>query len=154
MNNVKCNICDSVNEMPNGQPALCEVCGSDLSDIKAETKLMEAWRTASYATADKISAIRAEACAYLTNKRLIIIPLHYSGSGLQGMLTAALTNKIQEKYGTISLPLEQIKEVRDGKFGIRKAIIIDIKDGGLVKLTAPKLKNWKAAIMNAARNLQ
>ncbi len=155
MNKVKCHICDHENEMTNGQPALCEVCGSDLSNRKAETKLMEAWRTASYATADQLSAMRVEACAYLTDKRLIIIPLHYSGIGLHGMLTASLTNKTQQKYGPVSLPLEQIKSVRDGKFGIfLKAILIDIIDGGLIKLSAPKLKDWKAAIMNAVPKLQ
>lgn len=54
----------------------------------------------------------------------------------------------------LSIPLEQIKAVRDGKFGLlQKAIIIDTTNGELLKITVPKRKEWKEAIINIAPNL-
>ena len=70
------------------------------------------------------------------------------------MLTAAVVNKMTSKYGVVSVPLEQIWSVEEGKMGLlQKILIVVTADGEKIVLTLPKLKEWKEAIVNAAPNL-
>lgn len=151
MKKMNCHICDyQGNEAQEGQPPFCVRCGADLSDPTLETKLMEAPPSATYATADRITALRMQTSIYLTDKRLILVPAKLSGFGLAGVLTAATYNKMTTASGVISIPFENVKDVRDGKFGLLvKALIVDTTDGEMVKITAPKRNVWKDALMKA-----
>jgi len=102
-----------------------------------------------------MSAPGWDAFIYLTNKRLIILPTKLEGLGLTGMVTAAVYNKITSEHGLISLPFENMKAVKDGKFGLLvKALIIDTTDGELVKIKVSKRDEWKAAITKAISALR
>jgi hypothetical protein len=90
-----------------------------------------------------------EASVYLTDRRVLVVPLKLQGYGLQGILTAAVYNKMTSKNGVISVPLSLVTGVRDGKFGFVKALILDISDGGLLKITVPAREEWRAAIESA-----
>jgi hypothetical protein len=127
-----------------GQQETCALCGADFGGD--ERKLLEAPKRGSYATADKLSAIRMEASVYLTDRRILVVPLKLQGYGLQGILTAAVYNKMTSKNGVISAPLSCVTGIRDGRFGLVKALILDLNDGGLLKITVPAREEWKAAI--------
>ncbi len=145
MANKQCHICGKANEE---QAQACARCAADLSNPAAET-LLRVEKSASYAMADKMSALRQYAAVLLTDKRLIVIPAKLSGAGLAGVITAAIVNKMTSKDGVLSLPFSEISAVRDGKFGLLvKAFIVDIKggEGELVKLTMPKREEWKQEI--------
>ena len=158
MGSLHCHICGRDNEASEDR-LFCVMCGADLSGSVIESTLMESKAAGSYATSDKIGDIRKEAFIYLTDKRLIVIPadVNFSGINLTGALTAVaaktLWNKITSGQSSlISVPLENVKSVKDGKFGLLvKALIIETKDGELVKMTAPKLNEWKEAIAKAAK---
>ena len=155
MTNMTCPICEFENE--DGQHSVCPICGVDLSNENAETKRMEATTSASFATSDRMSDLRKEAFIYLTDKRLIVIPadVKITGYGLKGALVAAAANAIHRKMmndvGVISVPLTDIKAVRDGKFGLLvKAIVIETTNNEIVKITVPKRNEWKEAITKAS----
>ena len=144
MENTVCHICD----YQNNQTTFCERCGSNLSNSNEETIVLKASPSATYATADKMSSLRVNGFIYLTNKRLLIIPAKMSGFGLTSALTATVYNKMTTASGIISIPFEQMKLVRDGKFGLLvKALIIETTNGELVKMTLPKRNEWKDTII-------
>ncbi len=146
MANTKCPICGFDNRQTEpGQS--CALCAADFRE--PERKLLETLKKGSYATADKVTAIRMEASIYLTDRRVIVIPLKLSGYGLTGVLTAAAYNKMTSKNGVISLPLTQVTDVRDGKFGFVKALILDTRDGDLLKIAVPGRDEWRDAIERA-----
>lgn len=132
-----------------GTERVCALCGADPSE--PERKLLEAARS-SYATADKFTAVRMECYTYLTDRRLIIIPAKLEGYGLSGVLTAAVYNKMTSKSGVLSVPLGEIRNLRDGKFGFVKALIAETNDGDILKFTVPKREEWRSAIQDAMRN--
>ena len=155
MKNVKCHICDHQNEIPDGQSPFCVRCGTDLTEPKVETKLMEDTKSARFATVDKMSSPGVEAFIYLTDKRLIAIPAKLQGFGLTGMVTAAVYNKMTSDQGLISIPFENMKTVRDGKFGLLvKALIVDTTDGELLKMGLSNRNEWKEAITKAISSLR
>ena len=84
MNSAKCHICGYENKKTDGQPSLCMVCGTDLAGTNAETKLLEATKSATYSTSDRMADVRKEAFIYLTDKRLIVIPadVQFEGVGV------------------------------------------------------------------------
>ncbi len=146
---VLCHICGH----ENSEAADCAVCGANLAEPGSERVVLAAPLRATFATADKISAVAVNASAWLTDKRLVLVPLKLSGRGLTGMLTAAVVNKMTSKNGVVSLPLDCVTAVRDGRFGLLvQALLIDTRDGELVKMTVPKRKEWKTAILSAAVN--
>ncbi|MFP3153520.1 hypothetical protein LQZ18_03665 [Lachnospiraceae bacterium ZAX-1] len=164
MEKVKCHICEHVNESENQRPTFCIRCGADLANPEVETKIMEHTnaRTGTYATSDKFSDIRKEAFIYLTNRRVIVIPatVDFYGLNLAGALTAVGAKMLYSKLTSgqsslISIPLENIKVVRDGKFGLLvKALIIETNDGEIVKMTVSKQNEWKDAITKATNSLR
>ncbi len=150
MNSIQCHICGHVNEISEEQSAFCVQCGADLVDTKAEIKLMEA-SLYSYAIANK--NIPGYATAYLTDKRLIVIPHKLEGFGLTGVITATIINKMTNKSGIISVPLNHVKSIKDGRFGLLlKAIIVDTIDGNPVKIAVPKRKEWKEVLIKSIKN--
>lgn len=154
MKNVKCPVCDYADNNPSEESACCPRCGTDFAGSPAEKKMMGAPGT--YTTEDKqfFGKMGTNASISLTDRRLLAIPEKLQGFNLTTALTAAAVNKMTSKYGVISIPLEQIKAVRDGKFGLfGKAIVIDTTNGELLKITVPKQKEWKEAIINASPNL-
>ncbi|MDR3270312.1 MAG: hypothetical protein LBT32_02190 [Peptococcaceae bacterium] len=158
MKNIKCHICNYENESADGQATLCVACGAELADPKSETKLMEAITSATCATSDQLRDVRKECSIYLTDRRLIVIPadVQFTGLNLTGILAAkaaqALHNKMTSNFGVISIPVKNIKTVRDGKFGLLvKAIIVETTGGEMVKITVPKRDEWKSALANAAK---
>lgn len=154
MKNAKCPICNYADKNSSEELSCCPRCGTDFSATVMEKKLMEAPGT--YTTEDKqfFGKMSTNASIYLTDQRLLAIPTKLEGFNLTTALTATIINKMTNKYGVISIPLEQIKAVRDGKFGLlQKAIIIDTTNGELLKITVPKRKEWKEAIINIAPNL-
>lgn len=149
MERKKCPICDHVDESASETPLCCPRCGTDFTGSAMEKRIMGAHGT--YTTEDKqfFGKVSANAFICLTDRRLIAIPEKLEGFNKTTVLSAAVINKMTSKYGFISIPLNQIKTVRDGKFGLlAKAIIIDTADGGLLKITVPKQNDWKAAIIN------
>ena len=152
MENVKCHICHSVNEITSGQTAFCGLCETDLASPQKETKLLEDIDNAQYSVADKTTSPGWEAFVYLTNQRLIVVPAKLKGSGLEGMLTAAVYNRMTKKSGVISIPFANIKAVRDGKMGLlMKALIVDTTDGELVKIKVSGRSEWKEALTKAMK---
>lgn len=155
----KCHICDHENKSGGQDKAFCVRCGADLADPTVEHKIMEHTnaRTGTYATSDKFSDIRKEAFIYLTNRRIIVIPasVEFTGLNLAGALTAVGAKAIYSKLtngqpSLISLPLEDIKNVRDGKFGLLvKALIIETNSGDILKVTVSNQADWKNAIAQA-----
>ncbi|WP_312939380.1 hypothetical protein [Oscillibacter sp.] len=155
MKNEKCLICDYVDENHSQETTCCPRCGTDFKGNTVENKLMSALGT--YTTEDKqfFGKLSTTSYIYLTDRRLLAIPEKLEGFNLKTSLTAAIVNKMTSKNGVISIPLEQIKAVRDGKFGLlQKAVIIDTTNDELLKITVSKRKEWKEAIMNAAANLR
>lgn len=143
---MKCHICS----YPNEQASFCALCGTDLANPNTETKHLESIHGALYSTVEKTMVAGWDAFIYLTNKRLIIVPAKLKGSGLDGMLAAAIYNKMTSKAGVISIPFEHIKAVRDGKMGLLfKAIVVDTTDGEVVKIKVSKRDEWKAALASA-----
>jgi len=152
MQHVTCHICACENEVPNERDSSCAMCDADLADSQSEVKLLEDTHAALYNTVDKFTAPGWEAFIYLTNKRLLVIPAKLKGSGLQGRLSAAVYNKMAGESDIISIPLANIKAVREGKFGLlMKALIIDTTDGGLLKIKVSKRNEWKDTIAKAAK---
>lgn len=155
MDTVNCPVCNHTCEASGGDRPCCPLCGADLNGSAAEKKQMEAPGT--FTTEDKqfFGKMSTNATLYLTDRRLVAIPGKLEGFGLTSALTAAVVNKMTNEYGIVSIPLEQIKAVRDGKFGLlAKALVIETADGGLLKITVPKQKQWKEAITNAAPALR
>ena len=158
MSSLHCHICGRDNEDSKNR-LFCAMCGADFTGSVIESKLMESKAAGSYATSDKISDIRKEAFIYLTDKRLIVIPadVKYSSYNLTSALTAVVAKTIWNKITSgqsslISIPLENVKSVKDGKFGLLvKALIIETNDGELIKMAAPRLNEWKVAIAKAAK---
>ena len=110
-----------------------------------------------YTTEDKqfFGKLSTTAFIYLTDQRLLAIPEKLEGFNLKTTLIAAVVNKMTSENGVISIPLEQIKAVRDGKFGLlQKALIIDTTNDELLKITISKQNAWKEAIINAVPNLR
>jgi len=158
MNNMKCPVCEFENKNEEGQHLVCLVCGVDLTNSNAETKLMEATTSATFATSDRMSDMRKEGFIYLTDKRLIVIPadIKFVGHGLGGGLAAAtakaLHNKMMSDSSVISIPLADIKAVKDGKFGLLvKAIVIETINNEIIKITVPKRNEWKEALAKASK---
>ncbi len=91
----------------------------------------------------------ANATIILTNQRFLVIPEKLEGFNRSTVLTASIMNKITSNYGVVSVPITMIKEVRDGKFGLLgKALIVETKEANVIKITAPKLKEWKEVLSN------
>ena len=146
MNHDPCPICGY------GEPAgdACPRCGADLTGASPEETRMEAPGT--FTTEDKqfFGKLSTNATFYLTDRRLVAVPEKLEGHGLSMALTAAAVNKLTSAYGVVSLPLERITAVRDGKFGLLgKAIIVDTDGGDLLKITVAKQAQWKAALQAA-----
>ena len=155
MKNATCHICGYQNEIPDGQACLCALCGTDLATPKLEITLLEDTRSATFATADNMKTLGMEAHIYLTDKRLIIIPTKLQGLGLTGLLTAVVCNNMASGLSLFSIPYENMKSVRDGKFGLLvKALIVDTTDGELVKIKVSKRDEWKEAITKAIHALR
>jgi len=152
---LKCHICNHhVSEALSAQPTFCARCGADLANPETETKLKEAPPSATYSTSDSMTSLRKQAFIYLTNKRLILIPVKLQGFGLTSALTAMTYNKMTSKSGVISIPFENVKSIRDGKFGLFvKALIVDTTSNEMVKITVPKLNEWKETIIKNVNNL-
>lgn len=147
MKPAKCPICDYTDISQ--ESSCCPRCGADFSESAPEKKQMSGPGT--FTTEDKqfFGKMGTNATFYLTDRRLIAIPAKLEGFNLTTALTAAVINKMTSKYGVVSIPREQIKAVRDGKFGLLgKAIIIDTTDGELLKITVTKQKAWKEALSN------
>ena len=154
MKNAKCSVCDYSDNNPSKESSCCPRCGTDFTGNAVEKKLIAAPGT--YTTEDKqfFGKMSTNASIYLTDRRLLAIPEKLEGFNLTTALTAAAVNKMTSKNGVISIPLEQIRAVRDGKFGLlQKAVIIDTINEELLKITVPKQKEWKEAIIDAAPNL-
>ena len=146
MKSIKCHVCCHVNEVLDEQSPFCVRCGADLIDLQAETKCIES-SAASYATSNGRFAVQTPAFAYLTDKRLILIPAKLTGFGLTGVLTSAIMNKMTSESGVISIQFEHVKAVKEGKFGLFvKAIIVETAGGEMVKMTVPNRNKWKEAI--------
>ncbi len=155
MKNAKCPVCDYADNNRSEESMCCPRCGTDFTGNYVEKKLMAAPGT--YTTEDKqfFGKMSTSASICLTDRRLLAIPEKLEGFNLTTVLTAAVVNKMTSKNGVISIPLEQIKAVRDGKFGLlQKALIIDTTNNELLKITVPKQKAWKEAIINTVPSLQ
>lgn len=154
MKNAKCTICNYVVKKSIKESSCCPQCGTDFTASTMEKRIMGASGT--YTPEDKrfFGKMGMNASINLTDKRLLIIPEKLEGFNLTTVLTAVIINKMTSRYGIISIPLEQIKAVRDGKSGlIGKAIIIDTTNGKLLKIIVSKQKSWKEAIIKIAPNL-
>ena len=153
MSEIKCPLCGFAEQVPDGEDC-CPRCGTRLTDGEGEKKLLEASGT--FTTEDKqfFGKMSTSASIYLTDRRLLAIPEKLEGFNLRTGLTAAAVNKMTGQYGAISIPLEEIQAVRDGKFGLlQKALVVIAADGGVLKLTLPKQTQWKEAILAVAPNL-
>ena len=142
-----CHICGNETELMSGLEPICACCGADLTNPASETKYREARTMSMFALKDSFSSPGFDARLYLTDKRFIVVPAKIAGLGLAGAVTNSIVNKMMDGTKLISVPFQDIKGIRDGKFGLfRKALIIDTADGQLVKITCPKLGEWKAAL--------
>lgn len=145
---VICPICAYREKSPDETLTHCPRCNTDLTGSDPEQKVREAPGTY---TAGKMGT---NASIYLTDRRLLVVPEKLEGFNLTSVLTAAVVNKMTSKYGVVSVPLEQIWSVEEGKMGLlQKILIVVTADGEKIVLTLPKLKEWKEAIVNAAPNL-
>lgn len=154
MSVANCPVCEYVVINTYEEAVCCPRCGAELTEGNKEKKLMEAQGT--YTSEDKqfFGKMSTNVTVYLSDRRLVVIPEKMEGFNLTTALTAAVVNKMTNKYGIVSLPLEEIKAVRDGKFGLFvKALVVDASNGELLKLTLPKRKEWKEALIGAAPNL-
>ena len=150
MSEIKCPLCGFAEQTPDGADC-CPRCGTRLAGGEEEKKLLEASGT--FTTEDKqfFGKMSTSASIYLTDRRLLAIPEKLEGFNLRTGLTAAAVNKMTGRYGAVSIPLEEIQAVRDGKFGLlQKALVVVAADGGVLKLPLPKQAQWKEAILAAA----
>lgn len=157
MKNKKCHICDYADNNPSENSSCCSQCGTDFTESTMEKKIMSStYAYGTYSTKDKwLSTNAMPAFNCLTDRRLLSIPQKMEGHNLTTVLTSAIINKMTSKDGVISIPFDQIKSVRVGKYGLfRKAIVIDTTNGELLKITVSKQKKWREAIINLAPNLQ
>jgi len=146
-----CHICNYENEVD----TICSLCAANLDDPLEETKIKEEEPDfAAFAISDKKGPMQTHAAIYLTNKRLILIPAKMKGFGLEGLLEAAIYNKLASTSGVISVPLQDIESIGEGKFGLLvKAIAIDLNDGTNIRLRMPGTlsgrKQWQEEIQKA-----
>lgn len=139
---------------------LCPICGYE--DLNQEEGLTGCPRCAADFTGNMVENKRKEAHAiytlgrktinamlYLTDQRLLAIPEKLEGYGLSMALTAAVVNKMGQKSGIISIPLNQltVKQAKQGLFG--KILLVETSDGEKLKVSVPKQKEWFEAITNA-----
>ena len=144
---ITCQICGNTGETLEGQESLCVRCGADVNAAEQEIKIFEETRKGRFAAKDSLSAPGDECEIYLTNKRLVVIPKKIQGYGWRGKAAAALYNKVFLDENVISVPLSEVKAVRDGKFGLLvKAIIVDIAGDVLVKMVVSNQDEWKSTI--------
>lgn len=107
-----------------------------------------------YSTKEKPN-LGSNAYVSLTDQRLVVVPEKLEGYGLTMALTAAVMNKMRSKYTMVSIPLDQIKEVREAKVGLLgREIIVEAKDGDFVKFRVSKQKVWVETINNVIAALQ
>jgi len=147
MKKISCHICEYENEIASEQSRYCAVCEADLANVEDEKRLLICDSNALYSTVEKSLSAGWDAEIFLTTKRLIICPLKWQGFGLEAWLSASIYNKMTSNSALISIPLTDIKAVRDCKMGlIMKGIIIDTMDGGLVRIKVSKRNEWKEVI--------
>lgn len=150
MEKITCPLCGCDVEITQEDATACPICGYALKEAVGEQKIMEAAGT--YTTEDKqfFGKMGTNATLYLTDRRFLAIPTKLEGFNRTSVLTAAIINKMTSQYGVVSIPFDQIKAVREGKFGLLgKAFIIDTKDGELFKLTVHKQAVWMDALREA-----
>lgn len=150
MKTTTCPICAYTLDDTNDEIIYCPVCGADLTKANSE-KIVKS-STGTYTMEDKqfFGKMSANATIILTNQRFLVMPEKLKGFNRSTVLTASIMNKITSNYGVVSVPITMIKEIRDGKFGLLgKALVIETKEADVIKITAPKLKEWKEAVSNA-----
>lgn len=149
MKTTTCPICAYTLDDANDEIIYCPVCGTDLIKVNSEKIIRNSPGT--YTMEDKqfFGKMSANATIILTNQHFLVIPEKLEGFNRSTVLTASIMNKITSNYGVVSVPITMIKEVRDGKFGLLgKALIVETKEANVIKITAPKLKEWKEVLSN------
>lgn len=149
MSYVKCHICYHNNTNKETMHIACERCAADLANPESEVRIAAGGAYSTFSLADKKGGPH-QAELYLTNKRLLLIPLKLQGAGLSGILTAAVVNKMAP--GIISLPTEKIKAVRksQSKAGLfkKETLVLDTADGQSLTINPTKrqLNQWIEAL--------
>lgn len=94
----------------------------------------------------------------LTNQRVIIIksPMlaNFTGraiGGVSGALVAGAFGRQDGLRGKLiaDFPTSDIESVEDGRRGVRKMLVINLRDGSLYKIAVKKKKDWREALMEA-----
>jgi hypothetical protein len=154
MINPKCPVCDYEDNAYIGYYTVCPHCGTDLSEGSDEVKLITApYGTGSFMLINTKKHMRMDASIYLTNKRLVARPVKMTGYG-SGWITAAIYNFCSRKAADIVLPLTAIKNISDSRFGLMKALTLEIENGDSLKIQAPKMHKWKEALIKNTTSIQ
>jgi DNA-directed RNA polymerase subunit RPC12/RpoP len=146
---VKCHICYHNNTDKATMNIACERCGADFLDKDSEKRIAEGGTMAMFSPSDKATDWH-QTELYLTDKRLLIIPIKMEGFGLTQAITAAIVNKMMP--GVTSLPLEHIQSISESVRGMgpfkSTVIVINTTDNMMVKIdpTKKKLEQWKAEL--------
>lgn len=121
----------------------CNKCGSKIGDsldhIKPETILMKG-----ICNRVKSALFVENGNAMLTNKRFIYL----KHSLAKTMVIGAFVNFTKGSYD-FDIPLADISSIEDGRQGISKTIIINIKNGEKYNFYVTNREEWKICIQSA-----